>query len=416
MAYIAADDKQNPNPNQASQGTPGASGAPAGGASGGSAVAGSDVGTSTQPQSVASSPNAGGWTNIQSYLMANQGNTGSADALNKQVGSSFDQDKQSLTDQSTQAKTSADSQVQGQVGTDAASQMIANMGNQYSYGGPQSQDYQDSKSKLQGTLSGQWSDPNYAPAMSGQTQQYGTSLQDQNSFNGMMQGIYNKAGVNSAGGLALQQQLDNSNPAVQNSRQSLLNQYGGLSSDYDLNNANGLAAQTRSAIQGDQTQFGNNQSALLGYLQGQGTSDKSSIDSAVNSINGTLQNGMGGYYHPLAVNQSGAPNTFWNTSASEPNGIQWVSGSANEGNVAGVNSQRNAYNSISDVLSGVPGSGYLAPIAQASSFFDPTQATFTASGVPTPTSVQQLVNQGILDSSVLSMLGHPQTQAQGIRE
>ena len=164
--------------------------------SSGGALAGSG---SSQPGSggnvstAGTNAGGGGWTNIQSYLKANEGNTGTAKALESQVGGTFDQESQNFQNQSQETKQKAQKQVEeNKVGQDQASQMIQQASQGYNYGGPQAQNYNQNVSRLKGALSAQYQGPrDFAYGMGGETQQYGSGLKE--NFGGLMEGVYNKA-------------------------------------------------------------------------------------------------------------------------------------------------------------------------------------------------------------------------------
>lgn len=152
----------------------------------------------------------GGWTNIQAYLKANEGNTQSANALNKDVGSQFDQEKSGLESKASETKAQADAQNKAPSLDDAyndfggAGQQLKDYLNQ-AYGGPKTFDY----------------------GMGAKTQEYGDSLGSRDGFQGLMQGLYNRSagGAMTTGQRSLQQQLDVNNPQLAQAQGDLSNQY-----------------------------------------------------------------------------------------------------------------------------------------------------------------------------------------------
>lgn len=279
MAILPQDDKQNTQPGQQ-----GSSANPIAGQGASGSVAGAG------PQVSTAGVGAGGtgaWTNIQSYLQANQGNNSSADALNSQVGSSFDKDQKNLNDQSSQAKQQAQSATQAtNIGQDQASKMIQQAGGQYQYnpqGGSQSQDYQKSLDPLKTALSAQYQGPNqFSYGLSADSQNYGTGLGSDQGFQGVMNNVYNKAagGQINSGQLALQNQLDTGNQALADTRNNLLSRYSGLNQGVTDTNSS-----TQQAIKDAQNQFSTQQQGLRDYLTGASTADKGAIDNAVGGWN-----------------------------------------------------------------------------------------------------------------------------------
>lgn len=186
----------------------------------GGGIAGSGGGTGGQGAS-ASGP---AWTNIQAYMNANQGSTSSADMLNKQVGGGFDQEKANFDSQSQNAKQTGQKQAdQSKIGQDQASQLISQM----SQADPKSDQFQNYAKQFQGAFQ-QYQPGQFAYGMGADAQNYGTGLQ--NDFSGLMNGLYQKTGGGSLtpGALALQQQLDTNNPALNQARTDLLARYSGL--------------------------------------------------------------------------------------------------------------------------------------------------------------------------------------------
>lgn len=137
MSYLSQDDKQlqdqqnqnqqNQNNNQgpASQGTQGS--AQTGGGSSPLVGASSASVNGSAPQS----PQQGGgngWTNLQSYLTANQGNTGASDLFNKEVGNTFSQDQDAYRKQGSDLTNQANQAVSNNyIAPDQASQWISSL-------------------------------------------------------------------------------------------------------------------------------------------------------------------------------------------------------------------------------------------------------------------------------------------------
>ncbi len=83
-----------------------------------------------------------GFTNIQNYLQANQNNSGSAQALNNEVSSQFNQERDAFKTDSNKFLSDAEKQVNDtKVTTDQADGMIKQGAAQYDWGGHQKADY-----------------------------------------------------------------------------------------------------------------------------------------------------------------------------------------------------------------------------------------------------------------------------------
>lgn len=317
MAYLASNDKlQNQDPN--------AAGAQAGGqsvANGGTgqAVSGSgDAGQGYVSQGVSTagvgSGGQGGWTNIQAYLNANQGNNASAGTFSKQANDTFDSEEKNASDSANQTKSQAQSQVSGnKIAPDTASQLISSAGQNYQYpnqtttgaqppsysntpqgsAGRTAQDpqaYNDSIGKLKGSLNAQYQGPSsYSRGMGADAQQIGDNLGSDQGWQGIMQGLYRTAagGQIGTGALSLQNQLDTNNDALSQARQDAQSRYAGLQSKEQ-----GLVTDTNTAARSAQGQFGQDQQDLKGYLQNLGQTEKGAVDNAESGYNQGVQNGI----------------------------------------------------------------------------------------------------------------------------
>lgn len=394
MAYVAQDDTQKQNQNQQDpNASMGAGGAPVSGGQG----AGGAVGGGSQPQAYGQG-GTGGWTNIQNYLNANKNTTGSAQALNKTVGSSFDNEQSNLNQQASDTKSQGQAAVdKNNVSKDAASQMIQAAGSQYQYTpqagvqqngagtiaapsiGPSvnqlvkaptsasfdpnanpsgqssqtnqtpaapanpyaAQSYDQIVNGLKGALSAQYGGPsNFTYNMSADAQNYGQGLGNDQGFQGVMQGIYNQAagGHMGSGALALQSQLDTNNDAVNQARQNLLQKYSGLTGN--ITNATNDVNQ---ALQGDQSAFSANQKALKDYLSGLADTNKSAIDQAVGNWNSEEAKD-----YSDQQNRARALDLLYGQGFAEP--FVHSGGTAAADNIGGVDDQRNQYNALMDAL------------------------------------------------------------------
>lgn len=203
----------------------------------------------------------GSWTNIQAYLGANQGDTGSAKNLDKEVGGQFDKEKSDLQSSSSKVLSDAKTSADKALSTNDASQIL---NSSVEANRNKNQDvYSQNVSRVQQALNGPYSGPtSYNYGISGQTQDYGQSLQG-NGFDSLMKNLYAKnAGQGlSSGQYALQKQLDVGNKALEDTRSSLLNKY---------NDLQGLKDQTVSNVGkqlGDYAKsYADSQTALRDYL------------------------------------------------------------------------------------------------------------------------------------------------------
>lgn len=350
MAFLSQDDKQqqqgqDPNAQSGGQGQAGAGFA--GGASSGG-------GTSVSPGGQNSGPGAGGtgaWTNLQSYLTANAGNTGSADYLKSQVGNSFNQEGQQASSQASQAKQQGQGQLDSQMGQDQASKLLSQASQNYSYGSqPQNSAYQDATGQLKTGLTQKYGGPtSFNYQMGNQAQNYGQNLGSDQGFNALMNGMYDRAagGQMNSGAKMLQQQLDNNNQAVRDARQSLMSQYSGLGNQINQTNQD-----TTAALQGDAAKYGQNESALKDYLSGRSKNDLGQIDQQVQGAQSQEDK------FKNWVNQNDSYNSYQRGRqyispqqiAAAQNVYNAPTEAVNRNNVSGVDSQKSEFNTLRDVL------------------------------------------------------------------
>lgn len=405
MAFLAQDDKQLQDQTQQQGGQTGASG-------GGGFVGSGSGATSTAPNTAGvGSGGTGGWTNIQSYLAANQ-NSNTGQYLQNQAQKTYDSENQNFQNQSNQSKQQAQDQANSEnVGQDAATKMINNASQYYQYnnqpqsnngatgtvpgqtvttGNGQSDQYNQALKPIQQVLSAQYQGPSsFSYGMGSDAQRYANGLSNDQGFHGLMDNVYNQAagGQMNSGALALQQQIDQDNPNLNQTRQTLNNQFSGLQSQEQQ----GTQA-TDAAVKAAQSQFGQNQQNFKSTLEGMGTQDKSAIDQAVQGFNANTQGGpslndidfsslkspyvqdsdpfnkflqaqaqaaMGGTVDqgavsqgisPLITNGAFDPGELADIKSAITGTAKYNPGNANEMNVGGVDQQRNAYNSIQDAL------------------------------------------------------------------
>ena len=308
----------------------------------------------------------GSWTNIQAYLDANKGDTGSAGMLSKDASDVYGKEKQNVDQGSQDAQSQAQKQAdQVNFSQDQASKIIQDAGQNYSYDQtqPQNQAYSTDTSQLKNALNAQYQGPtNYAYGMSADTQNFGGNLQNPGGFQQIMNGLYNKAGGGNMtqGQLALQNQLDVSNGALNQARQNAIAQYAGLG-DYinnDVTSAN-------NAIQGAQNQFTQNQTNLKSYLNNQASAqsaaEKAAEDQARTSYAGDLggQSGNESAFYALQQEFPGVQYNFPSANLVAQN--QTWQGLQDEANIANGTIPSNSW--FQDLLNG--GGGANDPAAQA---------------------------------------------------
>lgn len=355
---MAWTDTQDKDKNQQGDGQVVGGAFDAGGQSQGAFSGGSPVSTAGVGQG-----GTGGWTNIQSYLQANQGDTKSADLLNSQVGGQFDKESKNLQDQSNQTESQAKSQVdQNNIGQDQASQILSQASGLYNYGGNQSQDYQNLIGQIQNPLNASYQGPNqFAYGTGAATQNYGSNLSNDQGFRGMMENMYNQSagGQLGSGLLALQNQIDTNNGALKSARSDLQGRYGALN-----NNVNDTTKNTNDYLSSEANQFSSNQKSLKDYLQSQQGSDQQSINNAVNAWNAdesAIQSGANKVYaggnvrgnqnvYGTAPNPHDGPPVIGQINADNYYDSYSPGSVANASNIGGIDSQRNHFNTIANIL------------------------------------------------------------------
>jgi hypothetical protein len=299
---------------------------------GGSLLSGgssNDVGAGVSTAGVGSG-GTGGWTNIQAYLNANKGDTGSSQLLNNTVGNQFNTEKQKMGDESKSFLDSAQKQVNdSKISNDQANDYINQAAKQYSYqqpgggaatkdkgdqaeptdllsyqkvtapygGGfqwtPQTPgvgelDYDSVVSRMKGALNNAYSGPSsYNYEFGADTQKYGQDLKDNGGFDQLMSGLYSRAaGSPLTGGMyQLQKQLDVNNSNLIDARQKLLAQYAGLEGDRDK-----TVQDTTAALGSLADQYRSNQTALRDYLGRKANDFQTSQDQAEADARAAFQN------------------------------------------------------------------------------------------------------------------------------
>lgn len=315
MAYLEENDKLlDPNQQNQAQATGQGQNLSSGGDGGGVVEGGAGAAGNVSTAGIG----AGGtnrWTNIQSYLNANQNNAGSANALNQEVGSQFQNEKKQITDESSklkdQAKTAADN-VTGVY--NQAGQLLDQGAKAYNWDAEAGDEYTQAKNKLQSAMNQQYSGPRqYAYGISDKTQNLGQTLGNDNAFNQYMGDMYQKksGGQLSGGGRELQKQLDVNNDYLNSARQNLMGQYSGLS-DY----VNTTAKDTNDSLNKSENDYRTNQSMLRDYLSNQAGSLDSTIGQQESGAKNEFDQSMASRNNP-AWAQYLAPYAQGNTSFNE---------------------------------------------------------------------------------------------------
>ena len=334
MAYIGQNNKLLENgedPNQQAQTQQQAS-APASTGIGGNIVSGGPTGPA------GGAGGQGSWTNIQSYLKANHGNNSSADVLTKTTSDAFNTDRSNAQNQANQVKDTAKQQVeQNNLGMDKASQLVQQASQNYNYGGQQSDAYNQGVNQVKNTLSAQYNAPmDFSYGLSNNSQQYG-NLNTNDGYQGIMNKLYNKAagGHMTQGQLALQNQLDVGNEALNNARQNAVADYGKL--NQDIGN---VVQNTTNDLSGYQNQFLQNQNALRDYLINQSNeamTGKSQAEADARKSYNELLNSPGSGLNSFLYNMDGRNYTSLDTP------IDTYSAGRNESNNDVVNFDRDRY-------------------------------------------------------------------------
>lgn len=211
----------------------------------------------------------GGWTNIQAYLGANKGDTGSAKNLEDKASTQYQSENSALNTQATDTKN----QAQGEANKineakDKSKEWVSQSANAYSWDGNQNDAYKGNVNKLKSATTDQYAGPNnFAYGTSADFQRTNNALGDNKAFGSYMGDIYTQkaGGQLNSGQLALQGQLDVNNQALADTRQNLLKQYAGFG-----DTVNKTVTDTDAAIKKSREDYGNNQDALKSSLQNLG--------------------------------------------------------------------------------------------------------------------------------------------------
>lgn len=202
----------------------------------------------------------GGWTNIQSYLSANAGDTGSSKLVQDKIGQQFDQERSNLQSGASQAKSAGEASAkQAHEAKNNVQSWLQDAGKNYSYSDTQNDAYNQNINKTRDALAAQYSGPqSYDYSFDNKTNQYGQVLNDNRAFDQFLGDLYQEkaGGKLSLGGRALQKQLDVSNEGLANTRQGLTKQYQDLGQyrDQTLTDTNNALRNYEQQFRVDQNQ------------------------------------------------------------------------------------------------------------------------------------------------------------------
>ena len=331
------------------------------GSSGGGGLVGGASSPSSQPSGA--QPGTGGnnqWTNIQSYLGANQGqNSQRANAIGQAGQSILDKEKSAFTakkDETIGAAKKAAEPVTS-LGTDKASQLIQ----QAAQSGQGSEQYTQAVNPLKQAYTAQYSGPtSFAYGKSADYTNLAKQAGDEQQFkNFLSQFDRNAQGGRelSTGQKALQSQLDVVNPELEAKRQAIADAAKSVGSEIDTG-----AQDVGSELSGIQNQFQTGKQSLMDLFAKQKTSSKADIDKAANDLNANnaatiaAVNAERDRIASLSKDQNsrfvrGVKNG--KTSDYAINKADYYGydpgDMATAANVGGVDTQRNVYNTISDI-------------------------------------------------------------------
>lgn len=274
----------------------------------------------------------GGWTNIQSYLTANAGGSKSSDVLKSTVGGQFDKEKTEFERSSGDARGAGQKELDRTLNTDQASRILNTISGGYSYNGPQSSAYTSGVNQLQGAMRNYEGPSSYSYGMGADTQRYGTGLQTDQGFQGLMGDLYRNAagGQMGQGALNLQRQIDQDNTGLNTARTDLSGQYGGLQNTIStgVKDANKFLGNAQTTVNA-------NAAALPGLFDKQRGTDQRAINSAVQGAQGDLKS-------ILADMDARASSPEWQFS--------WSGVMPTAETLGGLNTERSRYNTVLDVL------------------------------------------------------------------
>ena len=214
------------------------------------------------------------------------------------------------------------------------------------------QRYQDIISDFRNRLGATYQGPtDFTQPISQDVLGYGSGLQGgDDSFNQMMNNFYQSQRGDSRGGgfgvRALQNQLDQNNPYLQQARGDLGSQYSDLNTFY-----NEFLPQTNEALQGYRNEFKQDQDNLRYYLEGEQSERLGGLQNSVNAQEAIRQEFIAA--NPYFERQEEETNQFPGFRVTDPYTLQFTPSyeglTPNLQNVDGAD-VRNEYNSILDAL------------------------------------------------------------------
>ena len=231
----------------------------------------------------------GGWTNIQSYLGANQGDTGTAKNLEQKVGSQFQQDKSKLETESKSALDQSNEQTNKiKDAKENASGWLNQAAQAYDWGSKQTSN--TDVNKLAEANKAQYTAPKQFNAnLSNESSEYGDRLKEGGNFSTLLNDLYREkaGGALSSGQNALQQQFDVNNQSLADTRQNLLKQYSGLAEQRDK-----TLTDVNSTLGSNEQAFRANQNALKDYLSNQLNATSTNVGNLENSARSAYNNAL----------------------------------------------------------------------------------------------------------------------------
>jgi hypothetical protein len=253
------------------------------------------------------------------------------------VGTEFDHEQSRLGDESKNHTTMADAQRAKTMDATQAKSWVDNAAKSYAYGGaPQTDYYKSGTQAVKKAQSAQWEAPtSYNFNLSQNANKYAEGLQ-QPQFRGFMDQVYGeKTGQRLGGGmLELQHQLDTSDPSVEQARQNLAQRYQTLTG-----NVNQTVDQTNKKITEAKNIFDSNKAGVNSYLNSQSQQDQDAVDARVGDLRKVQD------YYTNTVNDQTKGNDQYDRT-----GFAYSGQNADRQNATGVDTQRNRFNTIMDIL------------------------------------------------------------------
>jgi len=277
MAFLGEDDKLKQDAEQQGQQVGG------GGQSFVSGQGSNDVGQATSSAGVTGG-GGGNWTNIQAYMNANKDYSKSSDLLAKHVGGELEKEKSNIDTGSQQALDASNKAKGFDYSVDEANKDLNSASNMYNWNSKNSGLYGNAQQKIsnrnnapavdqfgknaadyqkkyQDYMAQSYNGPKeWSYGVGAQAQDYAKNLKDDNAFNNMMTGVYQKQSGSrlTPGQLALQNQLNVADGSkLSETRKDYQNKYGDL-----MNYASGKSASTTEALRNNEAHLRDTQNAI----------------------------------------------------------------------------------------------------------------------------------------------------------